>query len=227
MLQRVIDSPFIPRRFSLAQKGMNTDRFVDYAEDYERWFSLVQDWWLPQRDLAVAGASQGLALGLHKQDVNRLLEPFMMHTAIISATNWDNFFDQRLAVNEKGSPLAYIPIYDVAKAMKCAIKRSVLSDNAQFLELDQWHTPLANFPGDEDLTVHERRRVSVARCARVSYLTQEGIRDPAADLELYDRLLDGKHLSPFEHVAHPSILGSGNFRGWTQARHYVEIRNNK
>jgi thymidylate synthase ThyX len=32
---------------------------------------------------------------LHKSLTNRLLEPFMWHTAIITATEWDNFFWQR------------------------------------------------------------------------------------------------------------------------------------
>ncbi len=44
-------------------------------------------------------------------------------------------------------------------------------------------------------------KLSVARCARVSYLTHEGKRDVDADLALYDRLRSSGHLSPFEHAA--------------------------
>jgi hypothetical protein len=46
-------------------------------------------------------------------------------------------------------------------------------------------------------------KVSVARCARVSYLTHDGKRDLQADLELHDRLLTSGHMSPFEHAARP------------------------
>lgn len=50
-------------------------------------------------------------------------------------------------------------------------------------------------------TDEERVKLSVGRCARVSYLTQDGKRDVAADLALYDRLKTSGHLSPFEHAA--------------------------
>ena len=79
---------------------------------------------------------------------------------------------------------------------------------------------------DDELSLpdDERCKISVARCARVSYLTHDGKRDYAKDLELYDRLLDGGangHWSPFEHVATPAADAaerSGNFVGWEQFR---------
>ena len=67
-------------------------------------------------------------------------------------------------------------------------------------------------------------KLSVARCARVSYLTHDGKRDHAKDLELYERLLGGGangHWSPFEHVATPAAdpqQHSANFAGWEQYR---------
>jgi hypothetical protein len=69
-----------------------------------------------------------------------------------------------------------------------------------------------------------QRRVSAARCARVSYLTHEGRRELERDLELYDRLRGDRHLSPFEHVATPAADAQfhANFRGWIQMRREVE-----
>ena len=68
-------------------------------------------------------------------------------------------------------------------------------------------------------------KISVARCARVSYLTHEGKRDIDADLALYDRLVSNGHMSPTEHAARPMTLVElslslrcGNFRGWVQHR---------
>jgi hypothetical protein len=44
-------------------------------------------------------------------------------------------------------------------------------------------------------------QISAGRCARVSYLTHEGRRDPVADIELCERLLQAGHMSPAEHPA--------------------------
>src|SRR5947209_16675483 len=92
------------------------------------------------------------------------------------------------------------------------------------LALGEWHTPLIQ--PDEELTLplETRLKISVARAARVSYLSHAGSRDHAKDIELYERLLGGGsngHWSPFEHVATPSSSAgewSGNFRGWQQYR---------
>jgi hypothetical protein len=67
-------------------------------------------------------------------------------------------------------------------------------------------------------------KISPARCARVSYLSHEGIRDNDADFGLYDKLTsdDPPHASPLEHVAtpaRPDEYVDGNFKGWHQLRH--------
>src|ERR1039457_4219435 len=46
-------------------------------------------------------------------------------------------------------------------------------------------------------------KVSAGRCARVSYLTHDGKRDPQEDLRLHDSLLECGHMSPLEHPARP------------------------
>jgi thymidylate synthase ThyX len=220
LLQQAEETPFIPRRFSLGMRGMHTNSFIQAGDPA---WDVCLGWWLESRDSAVLQAKRGLDLGLHKQDVNRLIEPFLSHTAIISATDWDNFFTLRLATDEDGNPLAYPPIYDLAKSIQEAL------DGSQPAELGQpgmwapppWHLPL-RVPEDSLLTVAEQVKVCVARCARVSYLTHDGRRDVQADLDLYERLRSNGHWSPFEHVAHPHMAGSGNFKGWRQARFYVE-----
>ena len=91
------------------------------------------------------------------------------------------------------------------------------------MESGEWHTPLLQ---DDERTFDSdtRRRVSAARCARVSYLTHDGTREIGKDLELYERLKTDRHLSPFEHVATPAGDGAfhANFRGWIQMRAEVE-----
>ena len=48
---------------------------------------------IAQQTVGVAERLRGL--GLHKSVVNRLLEPYMWHTVVVTSTAWDNFFAQR------------------------------------------------------------------------------------------------------------------------------------
>ena len=177
------------------------------------------------------------SLNLHKQIVNRILEPYMWHTAVITATEWDNFFHQRC------SPMAQPEMKAVADCMQYAY----YSHEPQLIEYGGWHLPYLRkedmsdfraFASEESLAVEKygtvaviqgvAKRVSVARCARVSYLTQKGQRDFREDLNLFERLETQGHWSPFEHIATPMDAKplaiytgnnwSGNFRGWKQIR---------
>ena len=95
-------------------------------------------------------------------------------------------------------------------------------------EEDEWHLPLVR-PEDREagLSDADLVKVSAGRCARVSYLTHDGRRDPAADIELHDRLLESGHMSPLEHPA--KALGPadrdvfhGNIRGWVSYRSQID-----
>jgi thymidylate synthase ThyX len=141
------------------------------------------------------------------------LEPFLWHTVIVSATEWENFFELRCAPN------AQPEIRAAALLMLEAMNASV----PQRLDYGEWHTPLLQ-PDESALDLETRRRVSAARCARVSYLTHGGLREIERDLELYERLRTDRHLSPFEHVATPASSSGfqANFRGWLQLRREIE-----
>ncbi len=169
---------------------------------------------------------------LHKSLINRLLEPFMWHTVIVSATDYDGFYDQRC------SPLAQPEIRVAAEAMlSAAYENSV----PVLLVPGQWHLPFINQQDHEEAEhmvfsdptygVHKPidilKRVSVARCARVSYLTHDGTRNLTEDISLFNRLVTAKpmHASPLEHVATPVETGvttPGNFEGYRQFRHDIE-----
>ena len=99
------------------------------------------------------------------------------------------------------------------------------SSTPTLLQEGAWHLPLLQ-PGEADGSdVEYWRRVSVGRCARVSYLTHDGVRDPGKDIALHDQLLAAGHMSPFEHIARVMTRGeleisprSGNFEGFVQYR---------
>lgn len=141
---------------------------------------------------------------VHKSVVNRLLEPFMWHTVVVTATAWQNFFDLR--IDEDAQP--------EIRAAAAAIKAAYDASTPTPLHPGQWHLPYVGAQY-QDAPLHSQPinvwlRVSAARCARTSYLTQDGQHSIDADLALYDRLITerselGKplHWSPLEHVATP------------------------
>lgn len=212
LIERVQGDPYIPTSWGKNQKGMQAGEDVPLSEQ-----AFSRDVWLHARDNAVNDALLLLDSGIHKQITNRLLEPFMWHTVIVTATDWANFF--HLRNNEMAHPDIQIP----ARMMQELYE----SQEPTFVDHDNWHLPLWGFEGD-DAWWADAPKISVGRCARVSYLTHDGKRDPAADIDLHNRLLTSGHMSPFEHVAkpmgpggiaiHPGALYSGNFRGWVQYR---------
>lgn len=207
---RVLEDPALPVEFGSSQRGMQAG---DPLTGDEHDAALRA--WLAARDHAVAAVTRLQELGVHKQVTNRLLEPFMWHTVIVTATEWDGFWEQRC------SPLAQPEIRVAAEAMQAAYDAST----PVALALGEWHTPYLR-DEDGDLDDETARRVSAARCARVSYLTHDGRRDIDKDLELYERLVTARppHWSPLEHVATPARQGAsplGNLRGWRQLRHEV------
>jgi thymidylate synthase ThyX len=208
LIERVEKDPVVPLQWGRNKAGMSASDELNAAEG-----DVAQDAWLAARDDAVRHARDLLELNVHKQELNRLLEPFLWHTVIVSATEWQNFFSLRCAPN------AQPEIRAAALLMREAMDASAPAR----IEYGEWHTPLLQ-PDERALDLEVRRRVSAARCARVSYLTHEGKREIERDLELYERLRSDRHLSPFEHVATPAqdLQFHANFRGWLQMRREVE-----
>jgi thymidylate synthase ThyX len=214
----VLADPFIPDEWGRNQSGMQAGSEIDDPDAVEaRWRAALSD---------MVGHAQFLGeLGVHKQLANRLLEPFMWHTVLCTATNWANLF--ALRVHPDAQP-------EIRRAARLAL-RAYLDSSPRPVGYDEWHLPLLSA---DELTEARRdprrwRQISTGRCARVSYLTHLGARDLGADVELHGRLLDSRHLSPFEHVARPlppSEGGaegmSGNFRGWHQYRKDVPFEDN-
>jgi len=212
-LSRLSGDPAWPIEWPSEQPGMQggTALTGDELDAAEALFADIYDYTM--------GRVQGYLIGhqdkstrLHKSVMNRVLEPFMWHKAIVSATEWENFFSQRC------SPLAQPEIRAAAEAMQRAYGESV----PQRLGWDDWHTPYVQ--ADEMvLPLEVRKFISAARCARVSYLTHDGAVDIGKDIWLYQKLVsaDPPHWSPLEHVATPSALAQtpGNFTGFEQLRH--------
>lgn len=211
MIEKVENDPFIPEYWGKNQKGMQADQELTEQEQIR-----ARTKWLDARDNAVASAKLILGIGVHKQITNRLLEPWLWHTVIVTATEWSNFFALR---NNK---MAQPEIAKPAKMMRDLYDASVPT----VIGTGEWHMPLMpdiDYMGN--ISLEDKKKISAGRCARVSYLTHHGVRDLQADIKLCEDLINKGHMSPLEHVATPhsgfrpgTVEQLSNFRGWKQFR---------
>jgi thymidylate synthase ThyX len=208
LLQEVETAPVVPLTWRSAQKGMVAGPELPSDEAAE-----ARKIWIVARNCALT-AAKGLAdLGVAKEITNRLLEPFAVAHTLVTATEWDNFFELRLA------PDAQPEIRALAQAMKAAMGASVPVRR-------DTHMPYVT---PHEWSCNGQRvcmRISAARCARISYKPFDGSNpDPVRDEDLARGLLRDRHMSPFEHQAfacRDAGTPSRNFRGWTQYRALLE-----
>lgn len=221
--------PFVPENWPTEQKGMSGGEPLD-----EHFGTLASDEWEKALEDAMRHAQRLSERGVHKSLCNRLLEPFMWHTSIVSATDWDNFFALRCA------PDAQPEFRVIALMMKETLESAIPLP----LKYGEWHLPLvtkeelaskpAAYGKKPTIAIFKInwaywRKVSAGRCARVSYLTHDGVRDPEKDIELHDRLVEGGHMSPTEHQGTPAegkYTYCANFRAWMPYRKYIPNEGN-
>jgi thymidylate synthase ThyX len=209
MIRMVQDHPYVPTHWGRDQRGMQANEEVDKSVAE----TCAWNWHLA-RDCAVAYAQKLTDAGIHKQITNRLLEPFMWHTVIVTATEWSNFFHLR------NHSAAHPDIHKVAGLMQ----EQYESHAPEKLDYGQWHLPYVTDEEKKNETDEVLVNASVMRCARVSFLRHDGVKDTKADAEAcVKQLLTPGHMSPLEHPAVVPNIGTiqlwfGNFCGWIQYR---------
>ena len=202
LLARIEDDPVMPVWWGKNQSGMAAREELEgdiLAEAKRLWLRTVME--------GVQAARVLGAVGLHKQIANRAAELGMFITVVVTATEFDNFF----ALRDHGA--AQPELADVAGKAH----RLWQTSEPKKLRSGQWHLPYVigyddHLLLDED-SLYSRDdvcRISIGRCAAVSYLNQDK-RDPPADLARADKLAAAGHNSPFEHVAQAM-----DREGWTQ-----------
>lgn len=95
MVKMVQEDPFIPIAWQKDHKGMQGNEYLDPSTVAHLAANRA---WLRARDNAVKEAKElnnDKMANVTKQLCNRLLEPFMWHTVILTATEFDNFFELR------------------------------------------------------------------------------------------------------------------------------------
>lgn len=247
VIQSVMDDPFIPR-FTKNTKGMS-GLFVTEAEQIK-----ATEIWLRGRDRAVetlmelimgdrydpskpldilldeyyeayrSGNTDGF-LSVHKQDANRVLEPYIWHEAIITSSYWKNFFELRTDLSA-----ADPSIYAIAVLMEALLDGSTPVDSPVHLPFISEADMLT---GSE--SVEEARptlMLSATEAAQISYRDKASSTKSTATSSLGERLLAMRHMSPFEHIAYrsdaPAVSNlSGDLSGnlssdWKQLRRIYE-----
>lgn len=248
IIEDIQKDPAIPMHWGKNIPGMQAHEQIDEpvivrTDDNDGYFedSMTKEAaWLEARDRVISIAQSFDNAGYHKQIVNRLLEPWSHINVLVTATDFANFFHLRDHAD------AQPEIRELAQKMKIALSKATTVE----LKYGDWHLPYISGKDFADIHMYLKHaritrdepmikeimevalKVSVARCARVSYLTHGGRPTKLEeDLLLYNRLLGSQplHASPAEHQATPDeLFGNrkdwcnpekhGNFRGWIQYR---------
>lgn len=224
LLKKIETDPYIPERFSKDGRGMQGHGWLE-GEDHT--WAVAK--WLEARDAAIKYAGHLWAMGVHKQDVNRLLEPWAWVTQVVTATKegLNNFFALRC---HKDADPAF---QKIARLMFLAARKSTPTT----LDYNEWHLPFIK-PEEKDgfkwtpnvyhQELPDLLQFSAARCAWVSYENHN--KDGTAEQmkATFQRLVGQipRHASPLEHQGSPMHASweaayrhlCSNLHGWIQAR---------
>lgn len=235
MIEAVQKNPAMPVYWGKNQKGMQADE--ELSESQIAW---AETDWLKARDYAVKQAERLLETGVHKQLANRILEPWCHIKVIVTSSQWSNFFALRLHKDAQPEMRA------LAQVMAAAMNGSTPNDSlgsrlglhrpyVSELDVIRADEYMRENGMDTDHLGSILIKMSVARCARVSYLNHDGTEpDVVKDIELHDKLVASTplHASPAEHQANADDWTGegwrnkhqcGNFApGWVQYRKMLD-----
>jgi len=216
LLARIEEDPVVPDYWGKLKSGMQAVEELS-GKDLEEAKAL----WEEAKQSALGIASKMLKIKLHKQNLNRLLEPFLHNTLVVTATEVSNFFHLR----DHGDT------QHETQRLARAARLSLSLSKPRKLEWGDWHLPFV-LPDDGALLPEDGVKISSARCARVSFFNHEGVKDKDGDFKLYSRLVDredwGKnpiHASATEHPARARDPKEIEGISWLEAFETSQISN--
>lgn len=225
MIDKIRADPAMPMHWGINRPGMQA------VEEAVGWrLAAVRGLWLTGMWIMTTLALLAARVGIHKQVVNRMIEPWAHVTGIITSTEWANFFALRL--HKDADP--------TFRALAEAIYFAFVGSRPSVLAEGDWHLPFVDqfdlYDADREhqgWSEAERKKrnlsrlmtVSTARCARASYDAFDGKRSTFdQDAALCEKLASSepKHASPFEHQATPADTDGfvHNLRGWRSQRSF-------
>jgi hypothetical protein len=208
MLEEIRNDPFVPWHWGANISGMQAKEecnnpilqyttWDDDSEDITEHFYSREEAWLDACEDALHAAQKFMNAGYHKQIANRLLEPFSYIDTLISSTSWANFY--HLRDHEDAEP----HFHDLASL----IRKKVDESTPNLLKHGEWHFPYI-IPEELELyDLETLKKLSVARCARISYKPFDGDASIEKELQRYELLVGSEplHASPTEHQATPDV----------------------
>lgn len=203
MIDDIVRDPFVRWHWTLNQPGMQ-----GHTHASDEVAAAARKWWLEAADNAVAHACNLQLLGLHKQDCNRLLQPFSWMQYIV--TSRDIHLDHWRALRDH--PMAEPHFRDITRE---ALR---LYDEAPAVD-DVLHAP---YVGADERAKHDAgdcALISATRCRRVSlFRVGDTTRsDASADIESALQMCSERpmHATPFEHQVwfDRTLIGVGNLAG--------------
>lgn len=232
LLEQVIDKPYIPFALGINQSGMQPAGYWGPEDnEYHQGLEIIEE----MRQNAIKCVKSLTALGVHKEDANRYIEPFVMMYTVYTMTEpyLNNFFNLRLDHDEKGHPIAQLAIKELARLMDQAIIHSAPRE----LRDGEWHMPFVDWfrDGGEGRQVFMdengsvipldlARKISVSMAAQSSFRRSDASVEKAVSIDQKLNMPDIVHGSPFEHVAQaksPEPGQESNLVGWTQYRKLI------
>lgn len=214
MADKILTEPAMPVFWGANQAGMSASIELEGLQ-----LEAAKAVWLETMKRVMEASVVLDQLGLHKQILNRMGEPWQRMKTILSGTEWRNLF--WLRDHDAAQP-------EFHELARCA---QVEFDNStpELLLPDQWHLPYVDHDANWNyfdldgkvIDLETAQKVSASCCAQVSYRKNDESVEKAIDI--YDKLvgMDRKHASPFEHLGTP-IRKHAPFEAWDAGISHID-----
>lgn len=200
-IKQVNDNGFVPLYWGEKKSGMSADKEIDDADYATRVWDSAKSSMVGQVELLDGER-------VHKQITGRLLEPFQMVKQVLTATDWDNFFNLR--IHPTSQPEICMLAYKMYQAMQEGVPFELKDGEYHLPYINRYRILSGRGIGKLEyssentvLDLETAIKISASCCAQVSY------RNTDMSLEKADKIFnmlvkaDVLHSSCFEHLATP------------------------
>lgn len=182
--------------WTLNQKGMRGKRITDSDKIYE-----LDNDWENVKNIVLEKAIALADKGIHKQNVNRLLEPFMFVDMVVTLEL--SALEAMMVLRHPASTTYeevkpdewddQFPAQPEFQVVAIKMWEAYKNCKLDYVLCDEWHVPYINV----DVPSQEQLFYSVGRCANISY----GVNEYSFEkfVEIGEKMMRLKHPTPTEH----------------------------
>lgn len=205
-IEQVRNDPFIPETFNRRVRGMGIGDELDAEASAD-----AEAAWRTAAWCAVNAAERLMKIGIDKSRANRVLEPYLWHTAIFTATEWSNFFALRCPPGDE--PDSNFPAQVEFQWAAIFMRDAMAQSTPVKLDYGEWHLPaatlfetgMAKAAVELNVTtvVDDIKMACAGRLARWSSYDNQTDEPIDSSIRRAESLKVNHHMSPFEHIARP------------------------